>query len=193
MKLISNDDIRRISNQLDAFYTAFRSSIYYSEVCCSAAIQQNNSDFWKFQKYLLLYSLVINWCEVFGVFYKNNHWKEITLENKEYTKLLYDRTNYDYDSWSNYRKYIEDVKNTYLVDPDLYHHESAKIDLYGIDAVLNITHQWLIDLVKENKSRLSDEMINKWPISNHKFSQELREEFRALFNHDASYKIAQAI
>ena len=193
MKLLSNDDIRRITNQLDVFYTAFRSSIYYSEVCCSTTIQQYESQFWKYQKYLLLYSLVINWCEVFGAHAKNNHWKEITLENKEYTKLLYDRTNFDYASWSAYRKYVDEIKYTYLVDPDIYHHENAEINLYGIDAVLNITHQWLNDLVNKNNSRLSDEIINKWPIKNHKFSQELREEFRALFNHDASPKISQVI
>lgn len=193
MKSIENSDFIRISSQLDAFYTAFKSSIYYSEVCNSSYIQQSTSQFWEFQKYLLLYSLVINWCEVFGTNTNNNHWREITLESKEFTRLLYERTNYDYTSWLSYRKYMEDIKTTYLVDPDLYHHEDAHIDLYGIDASLNITHQWLNGLVKENKEKLSDELISRWPIKDRAFSQKLREEFRMLFNHDAESKIARVI
>ena len=193
MNPINRDDIRRISNQLDAFYTAFRSGIYYEEVCNSVVIQQSGSEFWKFQKYLLLYSLVVNWCEVFGPHTVNNHWKEITFENRGFTSMLYERTSFDYTGWSNYRKEVDEIKKTFMTDPDLYHHDSAEIDLYGIEASLNITHQWLYDLVQENKENLPEEVINRWPIRNRTFSQDVRHEFRNLFNQEGEANITQAV
>ena len=102
MDSIDNDDIRRISQQLDNFYTAYRSYIYYSQVCNEVTLQKHANDYWKFQKYLLLFSLVVNWCEVFGAHTKNNHWKEITVENQEFNELLYKRGNYNYTSWSSF-------------------------------------------------------------------------------------------
>ena len=189
---LDNSDIRRISNQLDAFYTAFRSSIYYSEVHNSITIQRHESDFWIFQEYLLLYSLVVNWCEVFGPAAKNNHWKEITLENQEFTKLLYDASNYDYAGWTNYRKYVNDIKNSYLADPDLYHHNKSEIDLYGIDVSLNVTHQWLNQLVLEHEDSLSKEIIDRWPICQRSFSYDSRKGFRELFGQESQLNLANS-
>ena len=77
---LSDNDIKRISSQLDAFYTAFRSYIYYSEVRHTGAIRKHESEFWIFQKYLLLYSLIVNWCEVFGSNAKNNQGRKSISE-----------------------------------------------------------------------------------------------------------------
>lgn len=190
---LNDNDIRLISSQLDAFYTAYRSSIYYSEVHNSVIIQQSGAEFWTFQKYLLLYSLVVNWCEVFGLSAKNNHWKELTLENPNFTKQLYEASNFDYAGWTNYRKYVNDIKNSYLVEPDLYHHDKAEIDLYGIEVSLNVTHQWLNQLVADNESELTKEVVDRWPIHQRTFSRDCRLEFRALFGHEEQSHIADVI
>lgn len=193
LEALNNNDIRRISNQLDAFYTAFRSNIYYSEIHNSVIIQQCDNEFWKFQKYLLLYSLIVNWCEVFGPNAKNNHWKEITLENRNFTKLLYEASNFDYAGWSSYRKYVNDVKNSYITEPDEYHHDDVKLDLYGIDVSLNVTHQWLNQMVEGSEDNLSSSVISRWPIDQRTFSRDCRQEFRALFGQDEQAMFAHAI
>ncbi len=193
LEKLNNNDIRRISNQLDAFYTAFRSDIYYNEVHNSVIIQQCDSDFWKFQKYLLLYSLIVNWCEVFGPNAKNNHWKEVTLENRNFTNLLYEASNYDYAGWSNYRKYINNVKNSYITEPDVYHHKDVTLDLYGIDVSLNVTHQWLNQMVEGSEDSLSSSVISRWPIKQRNFSRYCRLEFRALFVQDGQATFAHAL
>ena len=99
MNSITKDDLRRISKQLDNFYTAYISYIYYSLICGEDIEQKDASEFVKFQKYLLQFSMIVNWCEVFGANAQNNHWKEITTENQEFTKLLYERGDYNYSSW----------------------------------------------------------------------------------------------
>ena len=181
MNSIDNDDIRRISSQLDNFYTAYRSYIYYSLITSKANLEVSADSFWKFQKYLLLFSLVVNWCEVFGALAKNNHWKEITVENSEFTKLLYEQSNYDYSSWSSYRKYIEDTKKSYLINPDIYHHKDPKVDLTGIDVSLNVTHSWLNTLANNSASELASDVFEKWPICNLEFRAEIEEEFDTAF------------
>jgi hypothetical protein len=182
MNKLDNDDIRRISNELDNFYTAYKSYIYYTEVNNLPAAQTSEHQFWMFEKYLLLYSLVVNWCEVFGVTTKNNHWKEMTLENVEFTKLLYDATSYSYRDWMNYRKHINDQKNMYLSDPDQYHHNQIEIDLYGVGITLDVTHQWLVNCVSINKENLDKDILSRWPVNNRVFDKECRQDFRKIFN-----------
>ena len=182
MDSIDNDDIRRISQQLDNFYTAYRSYIYYSQVCNEVTLQKHANDYWKFQKYLLLFSLVVNWCEVFGAHTKNNHWKEITVENQEFNELLYKRGNYNYTSWYSYRKYIEEVKKSYLTNLDVYHHANPDVDLTGMGASLSIIHAWLNNLAKKSKAKIKNEVYDRWPINNLDFDREIEEEFRNLLN-----------
>ena len=79
----------------------------------------------------------------------------MTLENNEYTELLYEHGNYSYASWYTYRKYIEEIKKSYLKDLDVYHHENPDIDLSGINTSLRITHVWLNKLVTNSKNIIS--------------------------------------
>lgn len=176
MESITNDDVRRIYKELANFYTAYRSYIYFTALQSNTKPQTHSSEFWQFQKYLLQFSMIINWCEVFGPSTKNNHWKEITLENYGYTKLLYEHGNYTYTDWYNYRKYIEEIKKSYLKHLDIYHHENPDIDLSGIDASLKITHVWLNKLVTNTKEELMHEIYDRWPICNIELDRELEEE-----------------
>lgn len=176
MKSVTNDDIRRIYNQLDNFYTAYRSYIYFTVLQDNAKLIAHSGEFWNFQKYLLQFSMIVNWCEVFAPSSKNNHWKEITLENHEYTKLLYERGNYTYTDWYNYRKHIEEIKNSYLRHLDIYHHENMNIDLSGINTSLKITHIWLNKLAINTKQELMHEIYDRWPILNIELDRELEEE-----------------
>lgn len=178
MESITNDDIRRISKELDNFYTAYRSNIYFTVLQNAIKPQTHSSEFWEFQKYLLQFSLIVNWCEVFGSLTQNNHWKEMTLENNEYTELLYEHGSYSYASWYTYRKYIEEIKKSYLKDLDVYHHENPDIDLSGINTSLRITHVWLNKLVTNSKTELINEIYDKWPISNAELDRELEKELR---------------
>ena len=179
MNTLDNDDIRRISSQLDNFYTAYRSYVYYSKIREKSEIESQANQFWKFQEFVLLFSMVVNWCEVFGPLAKNNHWKELTIEDTEYTKLIYEHGDYDYTSWMSYRKYIEDIKNSFIKNVDLYHHQDPNVDLSGIDVSLGVTHEWLNKLASNESSELSSEVFDKWPINNLALIEEIEEDFIA--------------
>ncbi len=179
---INYADIKRISGQLDAFYTAYKCYIYYREIADTDLNNNKSSGFWKFQEFLLLYALLINWCEVFGISNKNSHWKEMTLENKEFTGVLYSESGYSYNEWTSYRKYINEIKNSFIVFPDQYHHIQENYDLRGVEISLEITHKWLYDIVKDSKDMPELNNLMKWPLLDLKFMEQLRKDMQQLLH-----------
>ena len=131
MLKIDQDDIRRIAGQLDTLYTTLKCYVYYTEIN-KLDMQNNNARFWKFIEFTLMYTMLINWNEIFGINAKGNHWKELTFEQDEYIDTLYESGGYTYASWSDYRHEINDLSNSFISFPDPYHHKSQEYNLEGI-------------------------------------------------------------
>ena len=168
--------IEKISRQLDAFYTALKSFIYYTELHKHINKGVNNQEFWNFFEFTSLYTTLVNWNEVFGVNKKNKHWKEITLEDSEYLKKLYTSGNFDYTSWTEYRNYINELNHNFILFPDPYHHKDQNYHLEGVKASLEVTHEWLHKLILEHKEIENNQLPNKWPIQSRNYIEELRQE-----------------
>ena len=74
---------------------------------------------------------------------------------------------------------IEDIKNSFIKNVDLYHHQDPNVDLSGIDVSLGVTHEWLNKLASNESSELSSEVFDKWPINNLVLIEEIEEDFIA--------------
>ena len=179
---IDQEDIRRISGQLDTLYTALKCFVYHTEVKDKVDADKNNNQFWEFIEFTLMYTLLINWNEIFGINAKGNHWKEITFEQDEYIDRLYELGNYDYTSWSDYRREINDLCNSFISFPDPYHHKNQQYNLEGIRVSLEITHEWLYKLVANTKDILSEEELSKWPILNKNHIENIKKEIHIALN-----------
>ncbi len=179
---IDQDDIRRIAGQLDALYTALKCYVYYSEVKSYIETEKSNTHIWDFVEFTLLYTLLINWNEIFGINAKGAHWKELTSEQDDFIDKLYDSWEYNYSSWSEYRREINELCNSFISFPDPYHHKNQNYDLTGIKVSLEVTHHWLHDLVADNKDILSDEESEKWPLNNINHINDLKKEIQAVVN-----------
>jgi hypothetical protein len=176
---IDKDDIRRVAGQLDALYTALKCFIYLSEIKNKQDADKHNIKCWDFIEFTLMFTLLINWNEIFGINSKTNHWKEITFEQSEYIDKLYAEGNYNYASWTAYRNEINDLCNNFISFPDPYHHKNHKYNLQGIKISLELTHEWLHSLVAENEIIFSSEEAEKWPINNKQHIEELKQEIQA--------------
>ncbi|MGI9227957.1 MAG: hypothetical protein ACR2PU_04105 [Gammaproteobacteria bacterium] len=177
---IDKDDIRRVASQLDAFYTALKCFIYYVEIKNKQDVEKDNVDCWNFIEFTLIYTMLINWNEVFGINKDNKHWKEITFEQPEYTNRLYHAGEYTYTSWTEYRSNINDLSNNFISFPDPYHHREQKYNLEGIKVSLEVTHDWLYELVADNEGILDTEESEKWPITNKNHIDELKQEIQTI-------------
>ena len=175
---IDKDDIRRAAGQLDALYTALKCFIYYTEIKNRHNTEKQSSNCWDFIEFTLLYSMLINWNEVFGINTKSDHWKEITFEQDEYTDTLYAAGGYTYASWYEFRRSINDLKNNFISFPDPYHYKNQDYDLEGIRTSLVVTHDWLYSLIANNEDILSKEESDKWPIMNKNLIEELKNEIQ---------------
>ncbi len=182
MLRIDQDDIRRIAGQLDALYTALKCFVYYTELKNNHSKDENKNQCWNFIEFTLLYTLLINWNELFGLNAKGSRWKEVTLEQDQYTDILYDLGGYNYTSWSEYRREINDLCNSFISFPDPYHHRDQEYNLTGIKISLEHTHHWLHDLVANTDHILSSEESEKWPITNKNYIQDLKMEIRDVIN-----------
>ena len=180
MLQIDKDDIRRVARQLDALYTGLKCFIYYTEIKNKQAVENDNTECWNFIEFTLLYTMLMNWNEVFGIHKNNKHWKEISSEQSEYTNRLYQAGEYTYTSWSEYRSYMNDLRNDFISFPDPYHHRDQNYNLKGIKVSLQVTHEWLHDLVTNNDDILNSEESEKWPIKNEHHIDELRKEIQAV-------------
>ncbi len=175
---INKDDIRRVAGQLDALYTALKCFIYYTEIINRLDTKEQNTNCWDFIEFTLLYTMLINWDEVFGINTKSCHWKEITLEQDEYIDTLYAAGAYTYTSWYEYRRNINDLKNNFISFPDPYHHKNQNYDLEGIRTSLVVTHNWLHGLIENNIGLLSKNESDKWPVMNKNLIEELKREIQ---------------
>ena len=182
MSHIDNTFIEKISSQLDAFYSAIKAFIYYTELNKRIVKEVNNQAFWNFIEFTLLYTMLVNWNEVFGVNKKNKHWKEITLEDPIYLKKLYSAGNYNYTRWTEYRNYINELNNNFILFPDPYHHRDQNYDLEGVKVSLEVTHEWLYDLILENKDMINNQVFNKWPVDAKNYINDLKREVQAVLN-----------
>ena len=178
---VDSNDVRRISNQLDFFYTAFRCYFYFSIINTANLNGHQCQEFWRLQRYALFHSLVFNWCELFIPGTENNHWRELTIECPEYTKVFYESSGFNYVEWTQYRNYINEVKNSFLTFPDLYHHQEFTFDLHGIESSLRITQQWLNALLLNKKNKVNVKDLEKWPIKEQNYAEKLQEEVTRLF------------
>ncbi len=178
---LNNEDIRKVSGQLDTLYTALKCFIYYTEIKNKLETTKQNIKCLEFIEFTLLYTLLINWNELFGLDKKNNHWKKITLEKPEFTNRLYQAGNYTYVSWSEYRSYINVLCNNFITFPDPYHHRDQSYDLHGVNVSLKVTHCWLQDLVKDSDIAMN-EKIKKWPITNKNHIEELKLQIHAILD-----------
>ena len=176
---IKEDDIRRVASQLDALYTSLKCFVYYTEVKNKLDIEKDNVQCWDFIEFTLMYTLLINWNEIFGINAKGVHWKEITFEQEEYMDRLYAAGEFNYASWYEYRQEINNLCNSFITHPDPYHHKNQEYNLKGIKLSLEMTHDWLHDLVAGNKGILSSEECDKWPMSNKNHIQDLKKEIQA--------------
>ena len=179
---INKDDIRRISKRLDALYTSIKCYIYYMEIKNKKDIEKQNTGCWNFIEFTLLYTLLINWNEVFGINTKQDHWKEITFEQDEYTDKLYAAGGYTYTSWYEFRRNINDLKNDFISFPDPYHHKDQNYDLEDIRISLVVTHDWLHSLIESKEDILSKEESEKWPIADKNHFEVLKEEMQSVLN-----------
>lgn len=175
---IDKEDIRRAAGQLDALYSALKCFIYYTEIKNRHDKEKQNTNCWNFIEFTLLYTMLINWNEVFGINIKHNHWKGITLEQDEYAEKVYAAGGYDYTSWYKFRKNMSDLKNNFISFPDPYHHKNQNYDLEGIRTSLVVTHNWLHDLIADNEGILSKEESEKWPIMNKNLIESLKKEIQ---------------
>ena len=180
MSNINNVDIKKISAQLDAFYTALSCFIYYSYINENKNAISSITNFWKLTEFIYLYTLLENWNKVFGLDCKNNHWKEITFEVPEYTKLFYEAGNFNYTSWTEYRTYVNELTHDFALFPDPYHHINQNYNLDGVKNSLEFTHKWLHELLFVKKKAKNIEELNKWPISNKDHIDNLKKEIHTV-------------
>ena len=178
---IDKSDITRISRELDAFYTSVKCFCYFSGIRQQNTTDGDGAEFRDFIEFTLLHTLLANWTEVFGIGEKNNHWKEITLENPEFIDRLYRAGEFDYKSWTEYRNYVNDLSHDFILFPDPYHHKDQQYDLKGIEASLEITHQWLNELVSSNKNLVASEEIKKWPVEEKNHTDTLKLAVQDIF------------
>lgn len=173
-------DIKKVSRELDAFYTALKSFIYYIELNKQGNANKNNSGFWDYIEFTLLYTMLVNWNEVFGIAKQNKHWNEITLEDSDYINRLYTAGEFNYTSWTEYRNYINELNHNFILFPDPYHHTDQKYNLEGIKVSLEVTHEWFHELVSSNEDIAKSEEITKWPIKTKDHINNLRQEIQAV-------------
>lgn len=178
MSNINNVDIKKISVQLDAFYTALSCFIYYSSINENKNTISSVTNFWKLTEFIYLYTLLENWNKIFGLDCKNYHWKEITFEVPEYTKLFYEAGNFNYTSWTEYRTYVNELTHDFALFPEPYHHINQNYNLDGIKNSLEFTHNWLHELLFVKKKAKNIEELNKWPISNKDHIDNLKKEIQ---------------
>ena len=169
-------DIEKISRQLDAFYTAYKGFVYYTELHDYQHKNAKIKNFWNFIEFMSLSTLLINWNEIFGITKKNESWKQITFEVPEYIKLLYKEGEFTYSTWTDYRNYINELCNDFIIFPDPYHHSDQKYNLEGIKCSLEITHDWLYKLVSCNNGLINSEYLNRWPVANKNYIKNLKRE-----------------
>lgn len=182
MLKIDQDDIRRISGQLDTLYTALKCYVYYTEVKNKLDSEKHISQCWDFIEFTLMYTMLINWNEIFGINAKGDHWKEVTFEQDDYIDELYDTGGYTYASWLEYRHEINDLCNSFISFPDPYHHKNQEYNLTGIKVSLQITHQWFHNLISNTKNILSSEESEKWPLTNLNHIEDLKKEIQVILN-----------
>lgn len=175
---VNQDDIRRAASQLDALYTSMKCFVYYTEIKKKQDIEKQNTECWDFIEFTLLYTMLINWNEAFGISSQSNHWKEITFEQPEFTAKLYAAGNFTYQSWTDYRTYINDLSNSFISFPDPYHHKNQDYALDGIKASLEVTHDWLNGLLENNAGILSSDESEKWPIANKNHISDLKQQIQ---------------
>ena len=180
MSNINNVDISKISVQLDAFYTALSCFIYYSYISENKNAFSSATNFWDLTEFIYLLTLLENWNKTFGLDCKNNHWKEITFEVPEYTKLFYEAGNFNYTSWTEYRAYVNELTHDFALFPDPYHHINQKYNLDGAKSSLEFTHDWLHELLFVKKKVKNIEELNKWPISNKDHIESLKKEIQSV-------------
>ena len=180
MSDINNVDIKKISTQLDAFYTALSCYIYYSYINENKNFISSVIKFWELTEFVYLTTLLENWNKIFGLECKNNYWKEITFEVPEYTKMFYEIGNFNYTSWTEYRTYINELTHDFTLFPDPYHHLNQKYNLDGIKHSLEFTHKWLHEIfIVKNKSK-NGEILSKWPIANKNHINNLKQEIQTV-------------
>ena len=182
MKQFNLSDIQRISRELDAFYTALRAHVYFTEFQKQRDVRRNNAAFWDFAEFTILYSLLINWNEIFGIEARNNHWKEVTLEDPDFVKRLYEAGQFSYASWTEYRSYVNELKHDFVLFPDPYHHRGREYDLAGIGASLEVTQGWLIGLVTGNDDLVDADELCKWPMADENHIASLENEVRKVLD-----------
>lgn len=180
MSNINNVDIKKISVQLDAFYTALSCFIYYSSINENKNTISSVTNFWKLTEFIYLYTLLENWNKIFGLDCKNYHWKEITFEVPEYTKLFYEAGNFNYTSWTEYRTYVNELTHDFALFPEPYHHINQNYNLDGVKNSLEFTHNWLHELLFVKKKAKNIEELNKWPISNKDHIDNLKKEIQTV-------------
>lgn len=174
--MTNNFDIKKISPQLDTFYTAFSCFVYYSSINKFNKNKKLPSNFWKLTEFIYLNTLLENWNTIFGFDCKNNYWKEITFEVPEYTERFYSSYSYNYTSWTEYRAYINELTHNFFLYPDPYHHVDQAYDLEGVESTLLFTHEWLHKLIYIEKKVTSSEGVDKWPIASKNHMDKLSEE-----------------
>lgn len=180
MSNINNVDIKKISVQLDAFYTALSCFIYYSSINENKNTISSVTNFWKLTEFIYLYTLLENWNKIFGLDCKNYHWKEITFEVPEYTKLFYEAGNFNYTSWTEYRTYVNELTHDFALFPEPYHHINQNYNLDGVKNSLEFTHNWLHELLFVKKKAKNIEELNKWPISIKDHIDNLKKEIQTV-------------
>jgi hypothetical protein len=134
---------------------------------------QEREEPWGTLEFTLQYSLLANWNEVYGIEKKNNHWKEITLENQEFVRRLYEAAGLDYRGWTDYRNYVNELRHDFVLFPDPYHHSGQEYDLGALQVSLAVSHQWMYELVSANEELANGEDIGKWPLQQQDYLESL--------------------
>ncbi len=76
---------------------------------------------------------------------------------------------------------MEEIKKSYLSNPDMFHHSETDIDFKGIEVSLSVTHLWLNTLFTNSELDIENSFLEKWPIDNLSINTQLEEEFHKLF------------
>ena len=149
--------------ELECLYTASDCLIAYN-----ALMKKWGSDssadipvFWLHSRAALMGSFTINWCKLFGSDSNDRFWKQVTLEQKIFRELVYEKTGLNYQGWADYRKAMTAFRNQVTFHLTPYFDYKDVPDFSVAFEVLKVTHQWLRQVAEYLEEPVVGNLANK--------------------------------
>jgi len=117
--------------------------------------------FWLHSRAALMGSFTINWCKLFGSDSNDRFWKQVTLEQKIFRELVYEKTGLNYQGWADYRKAMTAFRNqvTFHLTPYFDYKDVPNFSVAF--EVLKVTHQWLRQVAEYLEEPVVGNLANK--------------------------------